>query len=155
MNKIPKIVFLSQEQADIDYYNQNIASPFDEDWEEYPENEDGTVSKERIPIGVDYYSLLEYVSTISQSPSIPNKMKELAEEIMGHNRFFETLRERLGTSEAFIGFMLAFVSQHERPKGSEFHYKGKSYKFGRHHYKVEFFWNGHLNLILVRLIQIQ
>ncbi|MEK2485746.1 hypothetical protein AAAA28_21875 [Providencia stuartii] len=33
MNKIPKIVFLSQEQADIDYYNQNIASPFDEDWE--------------------------------------------------------------------------------------------------------------------------
>nr|ELR5041450.1 hypothetical protein [Providencia stuartii]ELR5083140.1 hypothetical protein [Providencia stuartii] len=131
--------FLSHEQADIDYYNQNIASPFDEDWEEYPENEDGTVPKEKIPVGVDYYSLLEYVSTISQSTSAPNKMKELAEEIMGHNRFFETLRERLGTPEAFLGFMLAFVSQYERPKGSEFHYKGKSHKFGRHHYKIEFF----------------
>ncbi|EKT59360.1 hypothetical protein [Providencia sneebia] len=130
--------FLSHEQADIDYYNENIASPFDEDWEEYPENDDGTTPKEKIPVGVDYYSLLDHVAKMSQSTDIPPHMQQLAEDIIGHNRFFETLRTRLGSSEAFLGFMLAFVSQTERPKGSEFHYNGKSYQFGRHYYKVEF-----------------
>lgn len=66
-------------------------------------------------------------------------MQQLAEEIVGHNHFFEELRKRLGSSDAFLGFMLAFVSQDERPKGSKFYYKGKSYPFGRHHYKIEFF----------------
>lgn len=136
---IKDCILLSQDPSDIDFFNNNIESPFDDDWEEYPDNDDGTTVRESIPVGVDYYSLLGYAEKISRTQDVPSKMKQLAEDITGHNLFFETVRERLGSSEAFLGFMLAFIAQNERPKDSEFHYKGKLYKLGRYHYKVEFF----------------
>lgn len=143
-NNIKEGVFLSDDKNVIEALDKFSRSPFDEDWEEIESEQfPGELEHETMPAGIPLEALMAYVDQVSQDDSFDPKIRLIAEEIKGHDKLQEAIRNHFDpdggeNTEDFLNFMLAFIPANERPEDAGLTYKGIKSKYNKYHYKIDF-----------------